>query len=60
MLLRTIETFLRENDMAPSRFGRDAGGDPRLVFELRKGRTLRPATEARLTAWMRDYREPVA
>jgi hypothetical protein len=34
-LLREIEKFLRNSDIAPTRFGRDALGDPRFVFDLR-------------------------
>lgn len=51
-LLRAIEKFLRAHRMAPTRFGRDAAGDPRLVTDLRRGREMRPRTEARLRAFM--------
>lgn len=37
-LLRTIERFLKETNMPPTRFGRDAVRDPRLVFDMRNGR----------------------
>jgi hypothetical protein len=37
-LLRSVERFLRQTDMAPTRFGRAAVRDPRLVFDLRNGR----------------------
>ena len=49
-LLHTIEHCLRTYRIPPSRFGRDAAGDPRLVFDLRRGREPRPATEARVRA----------
>lgn len=49
-LLHTIERCLRSQKIAPSRFGREAAGDPRLVFDLRRGREPRPATEARVRA----------
>jgi hypothetical protein len=49
---RRIELYLRRTDTAPTRFGRDAAGDPRLVFDLRKGRELRAATRTRLHAWL--------
>lgn len=55
MLLRSIEIFLREHDMLPSTFGREAANDPRFVFDLRNGRTPRPATERRVRDWMREY-----
>ncbi|MBB3926205.1 hypothetical protein GGR43_001922 [Sphingobium jiangsuense] len=37
-ILRRIEKFLRDTGMAPTRFGRDAARDPRLVFDIRNGR----------------------
>ncbi len=51
-LLRQIEAYLRATGIAPARFGREAMGDPRFVFDLRKGRTPRPETEARIGAWI--------
>jgi hypothetical protein len=51
-LLREIEKFLRRNDTAPTRFGRDAVGDPRFVFDLRNGRDPRPATVSRVRAYL--------
>ena len=55
-LLRRIERYLNETATPPARFGRDAAGDPRFVFDLRNGRTPRPQTEARIAAWI-DARE---
>jgi 2,4-dienoyl-CoA reductase-like NADH-dependent reductase (Old Yellow Enzyme family) len=54
-LLRTIETFLRRTGMAPTRFGRDAMRDPRLVFDLRKGREPNRRTIRRLEHFMNIY-----
>jgi hypothetical protein len=51
-LLREIERFLRQSEIAPTRFGRNAVGDPRFVFDLRKGRDPRPQTEARVRAYL--------
>jgi hypothetical protein len=51
-LLRQIEIFLKTSGTAPARFGRDAMGDPRFVFDLRNGRTPRPETESRIGAWL--------
>ena len=51
-LLREIEKFLRHNDTAPTRFGRDAVGDPRFVFDLRNGRDPRPSTVERVLAYL--------
>ena len=39
--LDEIETFLRENDVAPSTFGRVVMDDPTFIFALRKGRVPR-------------------
>ena len=38
--------------MAATRFGRDAVGDPRFVFDLRKGREPRPETEHRVRRYI--------
>jgi len=51
-LLREVEKFLRQNDTAPTRFGREVVGDPRFVFDLRKGRDPRPQTIARVRAYL--------
>jgi hypothetical protein len=44
-----VEAFLKASAMAPSRFGREALGDPGFVAELRKGRcpNLRTIEKAR-------------
>ncbi len=46
---RRIELFLNATKMPPTRFGRLAAGDPRLVFDLRRGREPGAALTARLT-----------
>ena len=51
-LLREVEKFLRRNETAPTRFGRDVVGDPRFVFDLRNGRDPRPQTVARVLAYL--------
>lgn len=48
-LLQIVERHLRRSAIAPSRFGREVAGDPRFVFDLRRGREPRPATMARVT-----------
>lgn len=55
-LLREVEKFLRNNDTAPARFGREAVGDPRFVFDLRRGREPRAITVARVRAFLEDAR----
>lgn len=53
---RRIELYLRRTRTAPTRFGREAVGDPRFVSDLRNGRELREKTETRVAAWL-DARE---
>jgi hypothetical protein len=47
-LLREIEAFLRVSGMPPTTFGREAVRDPRLVFDLRKGRAPTDRMERRV------------
>jgi hypothetical protein len=51
-LLILVERHLRRAAVAPSRFGREVAGDPRFVFDLRRGREPRPATIARVRAFI--------
>ena len=51
-LLREIEKFLRRKAIAPTRFGKEATGDPRFVFDLRRGREPRAETERRVRAFL--------
>lgn len=53
-LLTLVERHLRHRAVAPSRFGRQVAGDPRFVFDLRRGREPRPATAARVMAFIAD------
>lgn len=52
MLLARIETFLRHTGMPPTRFGREAARDPRLVYDLRRGRTVGDRLRQRVTAFI--------
>lgn len=47
-----IETFLRDSEMTPTRFGRLAVGDPRLVHDLRRGREPGDRMTARVEAFL--------
>jgi hypothetical protein len=47
-LLGEIEQHLARTRTAPSRFGRDIVGDPRFVFDLRRGRHPSPRTQVRI------------
>jgi hypothetical protein len=49
-LLPVVEKYLRTHQLAPSRFGRQVAGDPRFVFDLRRGREPRAATRDRVLA----------
>jgi len=51
-LLRAIENGLEAAAMTPSRFGREAMNDPRLVFDLRRGRQLRHDSERRVRGFL--------
>ena len=51
-LLRKVEKYLRISDIPPTRFGREAMGDPRFVFDLRNGREPRPDTVRRVVAFL--------
>ena len=53
-LLREVGRFLRQSDTAPTRFSREAVGDPRFVFDLRNGRDPRPVTVARVRAYLQE------
>lgn len=49
---REIEKFLWRTNMPPSKFGRLAARDPRLVHDLRRGREPGPRLSARLRAFL--------
>ena len=53
-LLSLIERHLRNSGTAPTRFGRDAVGDPRFVLDLRIGREPRATTSERVAAYIAE------
>lgn len=55
MLLQRIERHMRRRRMSPTRFGREAIGDPNLLMQLRDGRELRVATAQRITDYLDDH-----
>ena len=55
-LLRRIEIYLKRSGTPPARFGRESVRDPRLVFDLRRGREPRSNLKRRLGAFL-DARE---
>ena len=58
-ILRKIESFLRDTGMAPTRFGRDAVRDPRLVFYMRNGREPTPKMIRRIEHFMNIFHNGV-
>lgn len=51
-LLRRVELYLKKSGTPPTRFGREAARDPRLVFDLRNGREAGPALTGRVAAFI--------
>jgi len=51
-LLTEIARCLRRRNISASKFGREAAGDPRFVFDLRRGREPRPRTAARVLGFI--------
>ena len=51
-LLREVEKFLKSSNVPAARFGREAMGDPRFVFDLRRGREPRPRTIERVRVYL--------
>jgi hypothetical protein len=51
-LLDQIETYLTQQRMPPSKFGRLAVGDPRFVEDLRGGRLPRAKTCDRIRQYL--------
>ena len=51
-LLKEVEKYIRQNGIAPTRFGRDVLRDPRFVFDLRNGREPCPRTVARIRRFL--------
>lgn len=56
-MLRSVEIFLKETGMAPTRFGRDSVRDPRIVFDMRNGREPGGRMRRRLEHFMTSYRK---
>jgi hypothetical protein len=52
VLLARIEKHLKARRMPPTRFGREAVGDPCFVFDLRDGREPRSKTIARVLRYL--------
>lgn len=59
-LRREIELCLRHTGMTPTRFGREAARDPRLVFQIRNGREVRKPLERRIRDFIISMHEASA
>ena len=55
-LLHRINRYLDAANMPPTRFGRIAVNDPRLVQDLRRGRELGERVRARVEAMLAEKR----
>ena len=55
MLIRDVEKFLREHDIAATKFGRLTAHDPRFVLDLRLGREPRDRTEQRIRGFIAGF-----
>ena len=47
-----IERYLCKTGKKPTRFGREAANDPRLVFDIRRGRVVGPRMAERIEAFL--------
>lgn len=56
MILGKIDRYLKAKAMAPTRFGRLAVRDPRLVHDLRRGREPGARMVARIEAFIERAR----
>lgn len=56
-VLGKIERYLRKTEMPPTRFGRLAVNDPRLVGDMRRGREPGQRVVARIEAFLAQGNE---
>jgi hypothetical protein len=56
--LDAIEGYLARTGTKPSKFGRQAAGDPSLVLSLRRGRSPTLATADRILAFIQRQERP--
>lgn len=55
-MLGKIDRYCRRTGTPPSKFGRLAVQDPRLVHDLRLGRQLGPAITRKIEAFLAEHR----
>lgn len=53
-ILREVEKFLKVSNMPATTFGRQVMGDPRFVFDLRRGREPRDRTVVRIKTYLEE------
>lgn len=58
-IILQIEGFLEEYDMAATKFGRLAAGDPRLVLDMRGGRQIGAKLGNRISGFISGYRAAI-
>ena len=51
-LRRRVKHFLKRTRISPTRLGLDVTGDPKLAFQILKGRVPRPLMEAKILAYL--------
>lgn len=54
-MLRMVEKFLQDHDIAPTKFGRIVAKDPRLVLDMRMGREVRPAMQRKIKSYIDGF-----
>jgi hypothetical protein len=52
---RLVERFLREKHLPPTKFGRLAARDPRLVLDMRMGREIGPEMEQKIRQFIATH-----
>lgn len=56
---RLVERFLREKDVPPTKFGRLAARDPRLVLDMRMGREIGPEMEQKIRQFIATHAQQI-
>ena len=51
-ILHRIETYIESAKIPPATFGRQAVGDPRIVWDLRAGRQPRRKMQAKIISYL--------
>ena len=54
LLILRVEKFMREKRIKPATLGRKIAGDPRLIFDMRIGRTPRHPMQNRIESYLQE------